>query len=363
MGFSGITASGIERMLACPASVILPKVHRTNEQAARGTEIHRYVNAVLSGTPAETAIASVPEDHRETCSQIDWRGLGGDLRDVRSEVSYALNVRDRTARELGVNIGRDYARFELDEWDVVGTLDIEGTRIDDVPVIDDLKSGWVDVTPLDENGQQRFFGAVKYVMTGSPDVEIRIAKLLEDGTIRPKSHTLTAFDSEEFIDELEKGVSRVHEARRIYLAGGTPNVTMGDHCRYCESMASCPAYSRLALAVVGETTELAKSVATITPVQRGLAWTKARALEDILESVLKALKAAARQEPFPVGEGKVVRAVASGSSSFDVGAATALLRSFGASEAQISGLYRRTSFDVIRETNAPGVKRAKKKAA
>lgn len=360
MSGSGITASGIERALACPASVVLPRVHRTSDFADRGHAIHKYISAVLTGAPSDVAIVAVPEDHRETCKNIDWRKLGGDLHDVRSEVAYAIDVRARTARELGVNIGRDYGRFDLNEYEVVGTLDIEGTRIDDVPVIDDVKSGWMGVTPVEDNGQQRFFGAVKHLMTGRPEVEIRIAKLREDGSIQPDSHTLTAFDSDEFIDELEAGVDRVHEAKRVYLAGGTPNVSVGSQCDWCECMASCPAYARLALAVAGEVSELAKSVAIITPAQRGVAWTKAKAIETILESVIKALKAAARQEPFPVGDGKVVRAVQSGSSSFDAGAAIALLRSFGASDAQVDGLYRRTSFDVIRETNAPGVKRARK---
>jgi hypothetical protein len=356
MGLPNGSASGIERMLRCAASVVLPQVYSSDSYAERGKGIHGYVRAVLAGTPPDVALAAVDDDHRETCRRIDWHGLGGDLRDVRSEVAYAIDVRTRTARELGVNVAREYRLFNLTEDEIPGSLDIEGTRFDGIPVILDLKTGWGDVTPAEDNGQLRFFAAARRLLTDAPEVEVRIARLREDGSIRPDSSIVTALDVDCFLDELEDGLSFVRSARKALESGPGVNVSTGSHCRYCPAMSACPAYVNLALAVAGEVSALTMSVSNLTSEQAGVAWRKAKQVDALLESVFDALKARARQEPIALDGGKIIKPIEVNRRDFSSGAALALLRAFGASEAQIAGLYRAHTIEQIREVNAPSAK-------
>ena len=349
------SASGIERMLACPASVVLPQVHSTTGDASDGTVKHAFVSDVLSGASVADALARVPADLRPTCEKVDWHALGGDLHDVRSEVAYVLDVRNRTAREVGVNIGRSYP--ELGEWEIPGTADIEGVRFDGVPVVDDLKSGWGEVTRSEDNGQLGFFAAVKLITTGASEVEVRIAKLRDDGSVTPDSATLSAFEVESFIDELDAGAERVHAARRVYLAGGPLDVTEGPWCRYCDSKTWCPAYTRMALAMTQNVDELAKMVAHLDEDGATKALRDWRYIGEIHEMIGKALKARARAQGIGIDERKWYAEVMTSRKSFDADAALALLRSYGASDSQIGGLYKESTFGVVREVLRPGAPR------
>jgi Protein of unknown function (DUF2800) len=356
------SASGSERTIGCPASLALPRVRRTTDYAHRGRGIHAFIRAVKAGVPVERALELVDDEYRDTCRNLQWERLGADLHDVRCEVAYALDPVARTARFLGVDIGRDYERFALGPNEVPGSLDIEGLRIDDVPVIIDTKTGWLDVTDAEENGQGLFFGCVQYLLTGATEVEFRINKVLASGRVLlDSSHTYSALDMDLYMDEYAQALAQSREARRVYLAGGTPDVNVGAWCRYCESMEACPAYTRLAMAMATDTAVLEARIAAMPLADAGQAWLKAKQIESMLDRVLSALKARARQEPLPTADGKVVRPIAFEREDLVVSAALELLRERGASEAEIAALYRSHVVEQIRETVDPKAPKAMRK--
>ena len=277
------SASATERTIACPASLALPKAHRSTVYAERGHDKHGYVRAVIAGVPAGTALAAVDAADRATCAAIEWPRLIGDLTDVRCEVAYALDPIARTARFLGVNVGRDYEQFNLGPNEIPGSLDIEGRRFDGVPVVRDLKTGYLEVTDAEENGQGLFFAAVMYLITGAPEVCFEIMKLKPSGEIFTESSaTYGAFELNSFLDELEEALVDSRTARRVYLTGGTPDVSVGSWCRYCEAMESCPAYTRLARSMSSDVANLESRVESLTLAEAGVAWRKAKQIEAML---------------------------------------------------------------------------------
>lgn len=355
------SASGIERTEACAASVVLPRIARASEpEAERGTSIHNFARAVLAGAPRDKALAAVTEPAwRETCEHLDLTRLGGDLHDVRSEVAYALDVVGRTARELGVNIARGYTG--IGDVELPGSCDIEGTRFDDVPVVLDIKTGWEPVAPCAENPQIMFFAWVRMLLTGAPAVEGRIAYVREDGSVRLDSHTFERFDLECFADGLEEMAGLVIATRRAYAAGATVQVARGSHCRYCEAMPFCPAFTQLARTMATDLVDVRASIAELTPAQAGVAWSKAKAVETLLEEVLDALKERARLAPIPTPEGKLVKAIPmKGREFFDTQAAIAMLRAKGATADEVGTLYRvGPPGEQIRAVNPPKTRRGR----
>lgn len=349
------TASATERTIKCASSLVLPRVRRTRQESERGSGIHGFVASVLSGTPIASALKLVDEQYRGVCDRIDWRGLGGDLRDVRTEVAYALDPIARSARELGANLGRHYGPLGANE--VPGSLDIEGvSTFDGTPVVIDLKSGWLDVTEAEENGQGLFFGAVKALMTGAPEVEFRIAKLLPSGRIVPDVARYSALDLDSFLDEYESAIGRVRKAREVYESGGVPNVVTGEWCRWCECLESCPAYSALARSMLGDALDIEQRIASLSLAQAGAAWRKAKQIDVVLTRVLDGLKARAKQVALPLGDGKEARAISYSKQSFDKELALELLRDKGASSDEIAALYRSVNVEQVREANVPGAK-------
>ena len=355
------SASATERTLACPASLALPKVHRSSAYAERGHGIHAFVRAVLAGVPHAAAVAAVDEEHLGTCNRMQVSALVGDLYNVRCEVAYALDPIARTARFLGVDVGRNYEQFNLGPNEIPGSLDIEGTNFTDVPVVRDLKTGYLDVTDAEDNGQGLFFAAVKYLMTGAPEVIFEILKLRPDGSlVTVSSATYTAFELDSFLDSLEEALVESRAARRVYLAGGTPDVTVGTWCRFCESMESCPAYMRLAKSMASDVADIETRVDHLTLPEAGVAWRKAKTIEAMLKRVLEALKSRARQEPLPIDGGKQVKAISFGRSDFDRDLALAMLRERGATDAEIAVLFRESEVEQIREVNDPNAARQPK---
>src|SRR6185312_11057161 len=230
---------------------------------------------------------------------------------------------------------------------------------DGVPVVGDLKSGFLPVTTAEENLQVGVFAIAKRILLGADIVEVRIWKLRPDGRIWPDTYELTAFDLDGALDELEEGVDRGHAARRHFLAHGWVNVSEGDHCRYCPSMAACPAKQALARAMLSEVEpvgamgpeQVREYVKHLPLADAGAALVKVKRIEQLAEVIRKALNQRAVQEWLPTAPGKVARPIAFDRQSFSQEAAVALLKELGATDAQIGGLYKTYRQEQIRETN------------
>ena len=355
------TASSLERALACPASLVLPQVHTTSEYAKRGTEIARFIRLVIGGASVEAAAETVGDlEWRATCLALDWKKLAGDLSEVQGEMAYALDVETDDARRLGSNLGRHYPPTSATEF--CGTSDIEGERIDGIPVVVDVKSGQ-PVTLAAHNPQIRFFALVKHLLTGAPEVEGRIAYVGEDGSVWSDCHTFSAFDLESFGDELRALPARIAAARDA-AATSVPTVSTGDHCRYCPAKPACPAYVALARTMVTDIDAARVHLPVMTPEEQGRAWAKAKAVESMLETVLDALKAMAKQAPFPLENGQTVKMVTQKRRAFVQANALRLLEAKGATPEEIAEVYTETVIEKVQACGSKtGVKAPRKRKA
>jgi hypothetical protein len=324
---------------------VLPQVYTTGKYAERGTTIGAHIRRVIGGMFAGDSAKQIGNpDWRETCLALDWRKLAGDLSDVTGEMAYALDVETDSARVLGTNLGRNYPA--TGETEIAGTSDIEGVRIDGVPVVIDVKSGQ-PVTDAEHNPQLKFFALARHLLTGAPEVEGRIAYVAEDGSVRLDAHVYDAFALESYGDELRAVPGRIAAMRKLVVLGEVPPVSSGDHCTYCPAKPACPRYVALAREVVREAGGIAGAdaetiparLAAMTPEEQGAAWHKAKEVEALLKHVIDALKSLAKQEPIPLPSGKTLRAISVTSSRIVQSAALDMLREKGATEEEIATLY------------------------
>lgn len=359
--FVPVTASGIDRMLACPASVVLPRAYRSTTYSEAGNAKHSYVRAVLAGSSVSDAIGAVDPEYRETCRRIDWEKLTGDLEPstIQSEVAYAIDVKRRTARFLGVNIARDYVGAAkrtgtpLNDDEVTGSLDIEGLRYSDgFAVIRDMKTGFMDVPKPATNGQSLFFAAVKQMM-GVSDVLSEIAKIKDDGSVWLDGQTLTSWETDPFLDALAEGLERARRAKRVYLAGGPLNVSEGPWCEWCSAFDACPAKNALvkSLLTTLDGYDLA-DLPHVAPADAGRAYVELtdRVLP-VAERMVSVLRERAKFEALPVSDGKELREVAFDVDRLQTEALLELARAKGATDAEIADCYKSKPTRTIRVCN------------
>jgi hypothetical protein len=333
------SASSCERTIACPAWLALPHVHRTGDEADRGAEIHRFVRNVLTGTPHADALSRVSPEHRELCARIDWRSLGGDLHNIRCEVSYGLKPFLGLARELGENLGRKYVDLEPDE--VPGTLDIEGETLDGRQVVIDLKTGF-ELVDSEDNGQGKHLCACRAIMAGCSSVEFRIAQLRPDGTFDRNDCMYDTFEIDTFCDDLSSAILKSRRYKGIVASGLAPDTAPGDHCRYCPAMEHCPAHVSLVRSMLPTLENIEGQLQSLSVVDAGRAWDKAKQLEKLLDRVMESLKARAKNTPLPLSDGKELRETSYKKQQFVQSQALALLDSLGASGEQIAACYHST---------------------
>ena len=366
------SASGAARLLECPPSVVLPQSSRSTDDSDRGTSLHNYISAVLTGSSAEDALAHVPDEAKETARHIDFRKLGADLTTVRSESAFAINPRKLSARFLGCNIHRDYARHSITKDELAGSSDIDGLDeyYDNRPCVIDVKTGFRRVAPAESNPQLLVYACALAWISGADEVEGRICYVRPSGAVEVDSAVYDRFRLDAFALELEQAFDEVQAARRVLLAGGTPTVSPGEWCGYCGALDVCPSQVALARAMVTEVdtlganlsdVELRSRIESLSLDQAGSAWKKAKQIETLLERVLAALKTRAMQETLPLGNGREVRRVSYPRESFVQARAVQMLKDKGASDGELATLYRTVEIDTPKECSVPGAKKGRKK--
>ena len=345
------TASSLERAEACPVSYSLPSVTNASEWAERGTAIHEFIRVRLANRPMDEALKSVPEEHRETCRGIDMHELVGDLAIVRSEVSYAIDVRARTVRELGVNIHRNYEKAAialgkpLGPHEIPGTLDIEGRTRTGVEMAGDVKTGYRTVLPIVDHRQAQWEVLARYLAVDAPAVDGRIFKIDEAGAVRIDRHLFGGLELDTIGDELEEIHEGVIEARDAYQRDGTIRVSVGPWCSHCDSLMVCPAQTDLARAVTRDSGNIVAALTKLTREEEWIAIEQWKAGEKVLEAIGNIMKERATQrlmmnDPITSPDGsKYFGLVASKRSDFSKPLALALLHSLGATEEQIKSLW------------------------
>jgi PD-(D/E)XK nuclease superfamily len=366
------SASGIARTLECAAWTSLPHVESSSEDADAGNRKHRFIAAVLAGTPLDAALAAVDDDDdRETCRALDWRALLGDLDAIESEAAFAVDFRARTARRLGRNLGRGYEAAakalgrKLGAYEIPGAADVLGRlKRDGTWAVKDAKSGYLDVTPAAENAQLLFFASALYLLEGAEAVEVSIAKVKPDGSIwygREGRAVVTPFELDAYMDRVEAAIVRGKEARALVRKRRMPVVNAGPWCSFCEAAPACPAKTQLARSFIGALGAIEARFAAMTKEERGRAFEiikyQAKPLVERVEAALREMIIADGAVPLP--SGKLAKPITCETSRMNLGAVLELARGLGASEEQIEGCRTTRDVTTIREVNGPRLRKGR----
>lgn len=281
-----ITSSALEKGRVCPGSFTLPRFASSNEFAEEGEERH---------AEDETAInaGNIPEVYAKR-----WPGYV-----FRSEVAYAYDLATEQARELGVGIQRDYARFDLSSFEVPGTLDIEAVSPDGRHLVVVDRKGYDAQAPAGQHTQVRF-NALMAARVRKPE---RITVAINHEITGLDIAELTEFDLDETAYETRQIVVDVARTIEAAKQGKHDEVRFqtGRQCRWCDSFWACDKQKELQALVVAKADAKAELVAFDND-------DDANRMIDLLEKLTlftkklrEAVKARAKTRPIPRGNGRL----------------------------------------------------------
>lgn len=345
------TASSLWLAALCPASHVLPQTRMVSADMERGTAVHRYLER-LPEVGRARALAEVPPEHREMCERIDPAQVPQGLR----EAAYAWNVDTGEVLHLGNGIGRDYTaalRRKLEERDgsadqeamhragqgggaaaqarlhegggrpvvakgdheaaaaqpvgrwIFGTADVVETDgpvvVSDYKVTDVPIDGNSLLKPAGQSHQLRFLALAVARLTGADAVEVAHLRVGGDGRIDGSDRAgLGYFDLAQVGEEVRGIVAGVERA----AGQAQPDLSPGDHCRFCAAAQRCPSTR----ALIGQLIE-DLDMAPLPVIADAVAWQwvkEARAALDLLD---QELRRRAALMPIHLPDGREVREV------------------------------------------------------
>lgn len=360
------TGSRFHRLLKCVASAALPQVDdlEPSPPAARGTAIHRFLQRVSemrgAGMSADDARGAALREmaglDEETFGYLEILDVESLPTDLAAEVALAYDWAKDTARELGRGIERDYSG--LGSTEIAMTIDVLGLQATaefggDVVFVADYKMGRLAVPAPAENGQVMLGALAAARLYGADAAELEIIRADEDG--RPFRHEAfidgDAIDA--FADRVRATMESLSVARAIVGRGGTPNVTTGEHCRYCPAFRACPAQTAMVRAAMagppGQTGGILGPGA-LAPDRLARTWRTLKELRVALGALEGEILVLAGREPIDLGGGtflgpvEVVREIVT-----DANAAHAVLEARYSREAADAAMTRKSSKAAIRK--------------
>jgi hypothetical protein len=195
---------------------------------------------------------------------------------------------------------------------------------------------------------------------GASTVISRVAYIWDDGRIFHDGCSFGLLEVEDFCEQLVRMIDAVWSARLLLANGVMPAVNPSDTaCKYCPAIASCPAHTNFAKAMLGRLQSIAEGpeLSSLTDEERGVIWEEAKKAEKIVEGVLASLKKMAAQAAIPVGDKYEVRPMDRSKTYFDDskarGLIVQLLGQMGETEeeiqAKLKGLTGKTSYVEFRK--------------
>lgn len=323
-----VTASGLQRALACPGSLILPSVSEPDTvYSSRGTAIHEFLETVAAlvgdGITVEQAreetLANVHPDHQDICTALNLARIPLHL---AHEVAFAIDLDTWTARELGRSSDRAYPVTH--RWELPGTADFCGVDLARRRgVVGDYKSGYLPIPAPSSNSQLLFLALALAIVHDLDEVDIHIVRLREDGEGWTESATVDVFTLHGFLDELLKLRKRESELRE--RQGDDPDLVLGTHCRYCPARLRCPANVSMIRALGSGTDPLGAEI-VLTPDSARFAALRLKEAKMLVRLVENQIEAYARENPIELGEGMWLGPVRTETERIDAPVAQKVLR-------------------------------------
>lgn len=327
--WTGTTGSAAGDVAACPPRMAFPQCRTSSSAADRGVELHRFAEMCTRFPDRrDEFLKEMSEEWRLTAVSMDLANahaeLDGTLMDC--EVAYVVNVKERTARRLGTNIDRDYAKFGLTKYDIPLTIDLEDTVLGGVPCEQDYKSGRYVGEPS-EHFQRKLSATALMFHHGTSEAVSRICYIWEDGTTKLDGCEFTLIDAWETCDVMVTAIDRVVEAKELLAAGKVPTVypDRERQCKYCSSFSVCPFWSNL-ISGAAERLATAPDFTAVPPEEKGRWMDYVKDVLKVANAVEETLKEHAKREALPVDDTwEFSMASKKGRSYFDNAAARGLL--------------------------------------
>jgi len=289
------TGSQIGRVMACIFSWLLVRFDRAVGAAAiAGTQAHdELFQTIEHGAPSPWDMGAL----------LAW--LVADGGKPKGELALAYDAKADTAKALGQNIGREYAKHGADPFSQfclsLDAVAIQGSRAR----LLDLKTGRSEGDPW-----QLKLGAVALARAFDLDEVIACFWYRDSsglGIDRLMEWRWGSMDLAGFAEELNQ--------LQLTLEGAPPamGAKEGEHCTYCHSFAACPAKMNLARSLVAEATApgvtMGAEFTALTPAEAGLAWERLIQAEALVKHIRTGLEGYATQQPIQLSDGRQVRAV------------------------------------------------------
>lgn len=286
-----ITASALQRILACPPSAVLPVSHAdvSSDVADRGRAIH---------LAAEGRHDEVDEEHRSDADLLDLDLTGWELQ----EQPFAYDVATGRGRLLDVT-GRDYGSADLSPFEIPGTADLWSPAR-----VGDLKTGFRDVAAPGRNPQILVAAAANADIYDVSEVEVSIIDIRDPANPRPRTDVVDTFELEMFRSQMERMHEDVAVVRQQHHKGLRLPVVEGEHCRYCPAMMSCPAKQALMVQAGDGSLDNEVNIAWaggLTPASAPVAYRQYQAVQMLATRMRQILYAYASEHPIDLGNGKV----------------------------------------------------------
>jgi hypothetical protein len=218
--------------------------------------------------------------------------------ELAHEVAFAFDLITGRARELGRSIGRDYFSHGLLESEIPLTVDVVGVSSDSVFVAD-YKTGRSKTTEAKNNMQVGLAAVCAAQVYGRSSAVVEVIKpSMSGGRAYRDRATLDVFALDEITARM-RGFSE----RRAAAMVDVPNVTVGDHCRYCPSYSHCPAWTSLAVRVgTGAELDDLRTI-SLTEENAGQALARAKVVKKFCERIISAVYGMAAQDPIEIFPG------------------------------------------------------------
>lgn len=296
-----LTASQLDRAMACPASFALPAVSLPpSPESDRGTEIHRFLETAITHG-REAALAEVSDDApwRATCESVDLDPLTAEAERVECEVRFAYRPLADTARQLGGAYALGYPA--VDDEEIAGTVDLLLTKPDGGVVVIDYKTGRRTVH-VAESGQMHLLGLAVARARGLSLVTVSVVHVTEDGALAFDEMLLGPDELDRIARAVRTAFARVRDAHAAVSGGRTPDVRVGDHCSFCPAFRSCPANVGLAKHLLSASAD-DFGIDEMSPSQVGSLWAWAARARRVLDEIESGLKAYIDHDPVPHPDG------------------------------------------------------------
>jgi hypothetical protein len=238
---SRISASSLDRAIACAASTALPAVwEESSPDAERGIAIHEFLDkSVTAGRDA--ALAGVPPSApwRSLCEAIDIAWILQGAARASTELALAYHVDNDSGRVIGSHLNR---RYGSTVGEIPSTADLVLEYENDSPLVIDWKAGHA-LVEVHGNRQMELLGLTVARARKVPSVRVAIGMVEESGVVTIDDVlTLGPLDLSRIANDVGIAWDAAGEAQRAVAAGESIDVRPGDHCRYCPCKASCPAH-------------------------------------------------------------------------------------------------------------------------